>query len=93
MRAVGWLENGEIRWLGDRKPEDNITLFVETPQVVEDREPIGYTLEPIYDIRKGQIATAAFILCRSCGGYISSMGGPRYNSICLKCAKDRCGVE
>jgi hypothetical protein len=87
MKAVGWLEGGDIRWLGDRKPADNVTLFVETPQVVEDREPIGYTLEPIYAIRKGFVATAAFILCNSCNGAISSNGGPRYNAVCLKCVE------
>jgi hypothetical protein len=87
MKAVGWLENGEIKWLGDRKPADDVALFVETPQVVEDREPIGYTLEPIYATRKGFVATAAFILCSSCNSAISSNGGPRYNAVCLKCAE------
>ena len=87
MKAVGWLESGEIRWLGDRRPADNITLFVETPQEPEDREPIGYQLEPIYAPRRGQIATAAFILCRSCGSAISAHGGPRYNSLCLRCVE------
>lgn len=87
MKAVGWLEAGEIRWLGDSKPIDDVTLFVETPEVREEGEPIGYTLEPIYAIRKGHIATAAFILCHSCNSAISSNGGPRYNAICLKCAE------
>lgn len=85
MKAVGWLESGEIRWLGNRKPEDDITLFVETPQEPEDREVIGYRLEPIYAPRRGQIVTQAFILCRSCGSAISSTGGPGYNSLCLRC--------
>ena len=87
MKAVGWLESGEIRWLGDRKPADDITLFVETPKEPEDRETIGYTLEPIYAPRQGQIATAAFILCRSCESAISANGGPRYNAVCLKCVE------
>lgn len=87
MKAVGWLENGEIQWLGDRKPADDTTLFVETPQVIEDREPIGYTLEPIYASRKGFVVTQAFILCHSCNTAISSTGGPRYNAVCLKCAE------
>jgi hypothetical protein len=85
MKAVGWIEGDGVKWLGDKKPDQDTTLFVQTPEVVEDREPIGYTLEPIYATRKGFVATAAFILCNSCGGAISSNGGPRYNAICLKC--------
>lgn len=53
----------------------------------EDRQVIGYTLEPIYETPKGYIVTQAFILCTSCGGAVSSNGGPRYNAICLKCAE------
>lgn len=87
MKAVGWLENGEIRWLGDRKPADDITLFVETPVEPETRDPIGYTLKPIYAPHRGSIVTQAFILCHSCNAAISATGGPRYNSICLKCAE------
>ena len=86
MKAVGWIENGEVRWLRQDQPAENTTLYVEVPEPVEDREPIGYTLEPIYEIRKGAIATAAFILCSSCRAPISGHGGPRYNAICLKCA-------
>jgi len=85
MKAVGWIENGEVRWLRPGQPPENTTLFVEVPEPVEDREPIGYALEPIYAPRRGQVATAAFILCSSCGGAVSSSGGPRYNSLCLKC--------
>lgn len=51
----------------------------------EERKIIGYTLEPIYETPKGYITTHAFILCSSCGSAISSSGGPRYNSLCLKC--------
>lgn len=87
MKAVGWLENGEIRWLGDRKPADDITLFVETPVEPETRDPIGYTLEPIYAPHRGSIVTQAFILCSSCKGAISGHGGPRYNAVCLKCVE------
>ena len=87
MKAVGWLEGGEIRWLGDRKPADDITLFVETPQEPETRMPIGYTLEPIYAPHRGSIVTQAFIMCHSCGGAIAGQGGPRYNAVCLKCAE------
>lgn len=86
MKAVGWAnEDGSVHWLGDRVPAKDTTLFVEVPELVEDREPIGYELQPIYAPRRGQIATAAFILCSSCGGVVSSSGGPRYNALCLKC--------
>lgn len=86
MKAVGWTkEDGSVHWLGDRVPAKDTTLFVEVPEPVEDREPIGYELQPIYAPRKGMVVTQAFILCSSCGGAISSNGGPRYNSLCLKC--------
>jgi hypothetical protein len=53
---------------------------------MEDRgEPIGYTLEPIYETPKGYITTHAFIMCSSCGSAISGSGGPKYNALCLKC--------
>ena len=51
----------------------------------EERKVIGYTLEPIYETQPGYITTQAFILCSSCGGAVSSNGGPRYNALCLKC--------
>jgi hypothetical protein len=88
MKAVGWIEeDGSVHWLGNRVPAENTTLFVETPlpDPAELGEPIGYTLEPIYDVRKGHIATAAFVLCSSCRSAISSMGGPKYNAVCLTC--------
>jgi hypothetical protein len=85
MKAVGWIENGEVRWLKQDQPAENTTLFVEVPVEVEDREPIGYTLEPIYATKPGTVVTQAFIMCSSCDGAISSNGGPRYNSVCLKC--------
>lgn len=85
MKAVGWIENGEVRWLRQDQPAENTTLFVEVPEPPEDCEPIGYELQPIYAPRRGQVATAAFILCSSCGGAVSSSGGPRYNALCLKC--------
>ncbi len=52
---------------------------------------IGYTeredgvWETIEEPKPGYIVTMAFILCRECKGAISSVGGPRYNSVCLKC--------
>lgn len=85
MKAVGWVEGDSVRWLGDRKPAVDTTLYVETPMEPETREPIGYRLEPIYAPKKGHIVTQAFILCSSCQGAISSTGGPGYNSLCLKC--------
>ena len=53
--------------------------------MTDERRVIGYTLEPIYETPPGFIATHAFILCTSCGSAISGSGGPRYNSLCLKC--------
>ena len=86
MKAIGWIENGEVRWLRQDQPPENTTLFVEVPKVEEDLgDPIGYTLEPIYATKRGYVTTQAFILCSSCGGAISSNGGPKYNSVCLKC--------
>lgn len=85
MKAVGWIENGEVRWLRPGQPAENTTLFVEVPEESEMRETIGYTLEPIYATKKGYVTTQAFILCSSCGGAVSSSGGPKYNALCLKC--------
>lgn len=85
MKAVGWIENGEVRWLRQDQPPENTTLFVEVPEESEMRETIGYTLEPIYATKKGYITTQAFILCTSCGGAVSSHGGPKYNALCLRC--------
>lgn len=85
MKAVGWIENGEVRWLRQDQPPENTTLFVEVPEESEMRETIGYTLEPIYATKKGYVTTQAFILCTSCGGAVSSSGGPKYNAVCLKC--------
>lgn len=34
---------------------------------------------------KGRVYTQAFIECRQCKYPISAIGGPRYNSICIKC--------
>ncbi len=86
MKAVGWIENGEVRWLKQDQPAEKTTLFVEVPKADEDAgDPIGYTLEPIYATKRGTVVTQAFILCSSCGGAISGTGGPRYNSLCLKC--------
>ena len=86
MKAVGWIEaDGSVHWLRGKVPEQNTTLFVEVPEDCEMRETIGYTLEPIYATKKGYVTTQAFILCSSCGGAVSSSGGPKYNALCLKC--------
>ena len=85
MKTVGWVEGDGIRWVRGERPADDTMLFVEVPQEPEEREPIGYTLEPIYAAGRGMVVTQAFILCSSCGSAISSSGGPRYNSVCLKC--------
>ena len=53
----------------------------------QERQVIGYTLEPIYESPKGAIVTHAFILCSSCGSAISTHSGPRYNALCLKCVE------
>lgn len=55
-----------------------------------DREIIGYqeTQAGYKEILKpcsGQIYTQAMILCTDCNTTISSRGGPRYNSVCVKC--------
>lgn len=52
---------------------------------------LGYTLlenntyEPIYEPKRGYITTQAFIICYECRAAISGCGGPRHNSLCLKC--------
>lgn len=86
MKAVGWTnKDGSVHWLL-APPTEDTTLFVQVPKVEEDLgEPIGYTLEPIYAPRRGYVTTQAFVLCSSCGGAVSSTGGPRYNALCLRC--------
>ena len=56
----------------------------------EERKLIGYTereegFYPLYASHRGFITTAAFILCKYCRGAIDSMGGPRYDAVCLTC--------
>ena len=86
MKAIGWVNgNGTIKWLGDKQPAPFTTMFVEVPIEAEERDPIGYTLDPIYAARPGSVVTQAFIMCSTCGDAISSNGGPRYHSVCLKC--------
>lgn len=55
---------------------------------------LGYTLredgvwETIEEPKRGYIYTHAFILCKNCSAAISSCGGPRYNSYCVKCYEE-----
>jgi hypothetical protein len=56
----------------------------------EERKLIGYTereegFYPLYEIPRGYIVTAAFILCKYCRGAIAPMGGPKYDAVCLSC--------
>ena len=56
----------------------------------EERKLIGYTereegFYPLYERERGFIVSAAFILCKYCRGAIDSMGGPRYDAVCLSC--------
>lgn len=57
---------------------------------MNEHKVIGYTereegFYELYEIPKGYIVTAAFILCKYCRGAIASMGGPRYDAVCLTC--------
>jgi hypothetical protein len=88
MKAVGWIENGEVRWLRQDQPAEHTTLFVESPpESTEGREVIGYTLEPIYEPKRGVVVTQAFIICHSCNAAVYAFGGPRYNAVCIRCAE------
>jgi len=47
---------------------------------------IDYELVPVRrPDRRGSITTRAFILCSSCNGAISAVGGPRRNMLCFSC--------
>ena len=63
------------------------SVFGRTTKMQNDRNIIGYTLEPIYETARGAVVTQAFIMCHSCDAAISVNGGPRYNAICVKCAE------
>jgi hypothetical protein len=58
---------------------------------MNDKTILGYeltntdTYEPIYEPKRRYITTHAFITCFECGSAISFSGGPRHNSLCLKC--------
>lgn len=58
--------------------------------MAEERKQIGWCereegFYPMYEAERGFITTAAFILCRYCRGAIASMGGPKYDAVCLTC--------
>ena len=58
-----------------------------------DEKIIGYDLvdnqcEPIYELKKGYVYTAALIICRRCSNMISGMGGPRFKPLCVNCEKE-----
>jgi hypothetical protein len=52
-----------------------------------DKPILGYYAngEPIHEVPRGVITTAAFILCMKCGTPIRSMGGPAYGALCVPC--------
>ena len=61
-----------------------------------ERNLIGYTeregeFHPLYETPRGYIMTAAFILCKHCRSAIASMGGPRYDAVCLTCYEKNSG--
>ena len=45
----------------------------------------SYIFEPVRDIRRGFIATAAILMCRDCHKPLRSMGGGDNRSLCLNC--------
>lgn len=45
----------------------------------------SYSFSPIYENAPGMIATASMRMCRECRSVVSSMGGPGYRCVCLKC--------
>ncbi len=68
-----------------------MTLNGKLTQMHNDDTIIGYTrtgkdtYEPIYEPKRGFVYTQAFIICHECNTAISGCGGPRHNSLCLKC--------
>jgi len=45
--------------------------------------------EPIEEIPRGYIVTAAFVMCCNCLAPIRSNGGPIYRAWCLKCYEEK----
>lgn len=61
---------------------------------MNDRENLGYHFyrgewHPIHIIKKDFFYTQAFIFCSKCKDAIRSVGGPRPNSLCMKCFKQK----
>jgi len=56
--------------------------------VSDDRKILGWRVPaptPIYEVERGWIATAAFVLCCQCNRPIRSMGGPMLDAWCVPC--------
>lgn len=56
-----------------------------TDNIIGYRKTGKDSWEPIYDIQRGMIATAAIMSCSNCHTMIRSSGGPGYNCICPTC--------
>ena len=58
-------------------------------------EILGYSADgvPIYEVPRGSITTAAFILCSECNAAIRSMGGPLYGALCVPCHEAKTGEQ
>lgn len=77
-----WNEHADL-------PAHTLDLFirraarrVDAPAKIEQ---IGWEVVPLRRPVPGSIVTQAFIRCMSCGGAVSTTGGPRTYAMCLKC--------
>ncbi len=61
----------------------------------EDTPVLGYRAngEPIRECKKGFVYTAAVIACSKCNAFIRGMGGPAFNSLCVRCHEDKATGE
>lgn len=50
-----------------------------------DYQARSYKFEPVRNLKRGMIATAAFLVCRDCHKPLRSMGGGGNRSLCLNC--------
>ena len=50
-----------------------------------DYQARSYQFEPVRNVKRGMIATAAFLVCRDCHKPLRSMGGGGNRSLCLNC--------
>ena len=48
---------------------------------------LGYRKDgtPIEEIKRGMVASHAFVLCCRCNGAIRANGGPIYEAVCKEC--------